>query len=172
MRLFGVPTHVESVVSMTRKERRKNMIYNKFKQGFLRNLLAYVLMIVFLTITILLAVFDDNPIRITASIICVVMLALFFIYDLFLSEVFIFKEASFFTNKHPYNNPKYAPKLFEKTSIQYSTIDKIEKRLWDKKRFALIIHFKEDEPLQYVFEHEGSRDFIYDKLSEMIKMKG
>ena len=34
-----------------------------------------------------------------------------------------------------------------------------------------IIHFKEDEPLQYVFEHEGSRDFIYDKLSELIKMK-
>ena len=148
------------------------MIYNKFKQGFLKNLLAYVLMIVFLAITVLLVIFDDNPIRITASIICVGMLALFFIYDLFLSEVFIFKEASFFTNKHPYNNPKYVPKLFEKTSIQYSTIDKIEKRLWDKKRFALIIHFKEDEPLQYVFEHEGSRDFIYDKLSEMIKMKG
>ena len=148
------------------------MVYNKFKQGFLKNLLAYVVMIVFLAITVLLVIFDDNPIRITASIICVGMLTLFFIYDLFLSEVFIFKEASFFTNKHPFNNPKYAPKLFEKTSIQYSTIYKIEKRLWDKKRFVLIINFKEDEPLQYVFEHEGSRDFIYDKLSEMIKMKG
>ena len=148
------------------------MVYNKFKQGFLKNLLAYVVMIVFLAITVLLVIFDDNPIRITASIICVGMLTLFFIYDLFLSEVFIFKEASFFTNKHPFNNPKYAPKLFEKKSIQYSTIYKIEKRLWDKKRFVLIINFKEDEPLQYVFEHEGSRDFIYDKLSEMIKMKG
>lgn len=147
------------------------MVYNKFKQGIFRNLLAYVVMIVFLAITVLLVVFDDNPIRITASIICVGILVLFFIYDLFLSEVFIFKEASFLTNKHPFNNPKYAPKLFEKTSIQYSAIDKIEKSLWDKRRFVLIIHFKEDEPLQYVFEHEVSRDFIYDKLSELIKVK-
>ena len=148
------------------------MVYNKFKKGFLKNLLSYVMMIVFLAITVLLVVFDDNPIRITASIICVGILGLFFIYDLFLSEIFIFKEASFLTNKHPFNNPKYAPKLFEKTSVQYSTIDKIEKRLWDKRRFVLIIHFKEDEPLQYFFQHEDSRDFIYDKLSEMIKMKG
>ena len=145
------------------------MIYNKFKQGFLRNLLAYVMMIAFLTIIALLAVFDDNPILITISIICFGVLMLFFVYDLFLSEVFIFKEASFLTNKHPFNNPKYAPKLFEKTSVQYSTIDKIEKSLWDKRRFVLIIHFKEDEPLQYVFTHENTIDFIYDKLSEFTK---
>ena len=148
------------------------MVYNKFKQGFLKNLLVYVVMIVCLTITVLLVVFDDNPIRITASIICFGILVLFFIYDLFLSEVFIFKEASFLTNKHPFNNPKYAPKLFEKTPVQYGTIDKIEKCLWDKRRFVLIIHFKEDEPLQYVFTHEDSRDFVYDKLLELIKMKG
>lgn len=145
------------------------MVYNKFKQGFIKNLLAYVVVIVFLIITVLLVVFDDNPVRITASIICFGILVLFFIYDLFLSEVFIFKEASFLTNKHPFNNPKYAPKLFEKISVQYSTIDKIEKSLWDKRRFVLIIHFKEDEPLQYVFTHEDTRDFVYDKLSQLKK---
>ena len=143
------------------------MVYNKFKQGFLRNLLAYILMIVFLTITILLAVFDDNPIRITFSIICFCALMIFFVYYLFFSEVFIFKEASFFTNKHPFNNPKYAPKLFGKISVQYNTIVKIEKRLLDKRRFVLVIHFVDEEPLQYVFEHEGTRNFIYDKLSEL-----
>ncbi|MBR3686557.1 MAG: hypothetical protein IKL66_03640 [Clostridia bacterium] len=145
------------------------MIYNKFKQGFLKNLLAYVVMIVFLTLTVLLVVFDDNPIRITASMICCAVLVLFFIYDLFLSEIFIFKEACFLTNKYPFNNSKYAPKLFKKISVQYSTISKIEKRLWDKRRFVLIIHFKEDEPLQYVFTREDSRNFIYDKLSELKK---
>ena len=145
------------------------MIYNKFKQGFLRNLLAYVMMIVFLTIIALLAVFDDNSIRITISIICFGVLMLFFVYDLFLSEVFIFKEDCFYTNKYPFNNPKYSPKLFKKTSIQLSTITKVEKRLFDKKRFVLIIHFKEDEPLQYVFTHENTIDFIYDKLSEFTK---
>ena len=143
------------------------MVYNKFKQGFFRNLLVYVEMIVFLTITVLLVVFDDNHIRITASIICFGVFVLFFIYDLFLSEVFIFKHDCFLTNKYPFDNPKYAPKLFKKTSVQYSTITKIEKRLWDKKRFVLILHFEEDEPLQYVFEHEDSRDFVYDKLSEL-----
>ena len=145
------------------------MIYNKFKQGIFRNLLAYVVMIVFLAVTVLLLIFDNNPIRIITSVICFGILTLFFIYDLFLSEVFIFKESRFLTNKYPYNSPKYAPKLFKKTSVQYKTIIKIEKCLWDKRRFVLIIHFKEDEPLQYIFAHEDSRDFIYDKLSELKK---
>ena len=143
------------------------MVYNKFKQGFLKNLFAYVVMVVFLTLTVLLVIFDDNPVRITASVICFGILLLFFIYDLFLSEVFIFKEAYFLTNKYPYNSPKYAPKLFKKSSVQYNTIMKIEKRSWDKRRFVLIIYFKEDEPLQYIFAHEDSRDFVYDKLLEL-----
>ena len=147
------------------------MIYNKFKQGFFRNFLAYVLIMVFLAITVLLAVFDHDPNRITISIIGFCVLMLFFVYDLFFSEVFIFKGDCFFTNKYPFNNPKYAPKLFKKISVQYKTIIKIEKRLLGKRRFALIIHFKEDEPLQYVFTHEDTRDFICDKLQEFCSSK-
>ena len=143
------------------------MVYNKFKQGVFRNLLTYVVMIGSLAVTVLLLIFDDNSIRITVSVICFGILMLVFVYDLFLSEIFIFKETCFLTNKYPLNSPKYAPKLFKKTSVQYNTIIKVEKRLWDKRRFVLIIYFKEDEPLQYVFEHEGSRDFIYEKLSKL-----
>ena len=147
------------------------MVYNKFKQGFFRNFLAYVLIIVFLAITVLLAVFDHNPNRITISIIGFCVLMFFFVYDLFFSEIFIFKDDCFFTNKHPFNNPKYAPKLFKKISVQYDAIIKIENRLLGKRRFALILHFKEDEPLQYVFTHEDTRNFICDKLREFCLSK-
>ena len=145
------------------------MVYNKFKQGFLKNLLAYVVMIAFLTITVLLVVFDNDPIRIAISIISFCILMLFFVYDLFLSDVFIFKEDGFYTNKYQSNNPSYRPKLFKKTYVQFDTISKIDKRLWSKRRFVLIIYFVDEEPLQYVFEHEDTRDFIYDKLLELTK---
>mgnify|MGYP003313992953 CR=1 FL=1 len=49
-----------------------------------------------------------------------------------------FKEDCFLTNKCSFNNPKYTPKLFKKTSVRYNTIIKIEKRLWNKKRFKRI----------------------------------
>ncbi len=146
------------------------MFYNKFKQGFLRNILAYILIFIFLAVTVVLIIFDDNSARITVSVISFVFLAAAFIYDLFFADVFKFESDRFYTNKQPLGSIKYAPKLFRKVSVRYDTIYKLEKRILDRTRFVLIISFKDEEPLQYVFTHEDTRDFIYDKLTELMKI--
>jgi len=145
------------------------MVYNKFKQGFLRNILAYIMLAFLLTITVLLIIFSKNPIEIAISILFFLVLVLFFIHDLFLSEIFIFKDDCFSTNKYQFENPKYTPKLFGKVSVRIDSITKLEKRLWNNRRFVLIIHLKDEEPIQYVFNHDDTRDFIYNKLLSVRK---
>ena len=145
------------------------MVYNKFRQGFLKNILAYIVMIITFVITVLLIIFAKNLTGILVTLICFGILMIGFVYDLFLSDVFIFKDDSFSTNKYPFNSPKYAPKLFRKISVQFNEIVKIEKRLWNARRYVLVINFKDEEPLQYVFTNKDTRDFIYNKFSELIK---
>ena len=91
------------------------MIYNKFKQGFFRNFLAYVLIMVFLAITVLLAVFDHDPNRITISIIGFCLLMLFFVYDLFFSD-----------------NPQSELMIAKKLHISQQAISKRKKAIFSK----------------------------------------
>ena len=145
------------------------MVYNKFKQGFLRNFLSYILTIVFLIITILFFVFDADISYRVISVVCLGFLLITLVCQLFFVDVFVFKNDCFSTNKYPFNSPKYLPKLLGKVSIRFAAITGIEKRLWSGGSFVLIIHLKEEEPLQYVFAYEDTRDFIYDKLLELTK---
>ena len=58
-----------------------------------------------------------------------------FIYDLFFTEVFIFKENGFYTNMRS-NNRNYIPKYFKKVAVPYNIIIKIERRILHKKSAA------------------------------------
>lgn len=147
------------------------MVYNKFKRGFSKNILAYIALVVFSTLSVLLVILDDSVPSLVIAVLGFLVILLAFIYDMFFCGVFVFDDSYVHTNKYPRGNSKYAPKMFRKASIQLHTIIKVEKRTLGRKQFLLTLCFADDEPLQYVFEHEDTRDYIYNKLVELTKSK-
>ena len=152
------------------------MVYNKFKEGFLRNLPTYLIMFLFsgtmLTCMIGRMMTEDHwlPIVIVGTVfwfVCFVGM----IYNLLFSDVVIFDEQALYTNRHPYrNNEKYRPKRFKKVKIPYDQITKVEKRILSHRQCLLIIHLKDDEPVTYYFEHKNTRDSICDSLLQYAKI--
>lgn len=146
------------------------MVYNKYKHGFLDNLLAYIVMLLFFIVSVLSIILAESPGYIVLTVVFFCLLMLAFIYDLFFTEVFIFKENGFYTNMRS-NNRNYIPKYFKKVAVPYNIIIKIERRILHKKSYALQLSIENDEPIVYFFEKEKVRDFVYDKLIEITKLE-